>query len=97
MDLKQIFQKDIDKEMRRQKVPRTLLRSGRDLAIYKRFGWTDGESSKNLTLEEENDDYRKKIKCLINNSDVYQRLESISNKYHQWVDGISNFDFPKKN
>jgi hypothetical protein len=90
------WSKDIDKEMRRQKVPRTLLRSGRDLAIYKRFGWTDGESSKNLTLKEENDDYRQKIKCLIDDKDIYQRLENISDKYHQWINDIPKFVFLNK-
>ena len=90
------WSKDIDKEMRRQKVPRALLRSGRNLAIYKRFGWIDNESNENLTLKEENDDYRKKIKHLINDRDVYQRLENISDKYHQWIDDIPNFIFINK-
>jgi len=90
------WSKDIDKEMKRQKVPRTLLRSGRDLAIYKRFGWADDRSNKNLTLDEEGNDYRKKMKCLINNSDVYQRLEGVSNKYHQWIDSIPHFIFINK-
>ena len=90
------WSKDIDKEMRRQKVPRALLRSGRNLAIYKRFGWIDNESNENLTLKEESDDYRHKIKCLINDRDVYQRLENISDKYHQWINGIPNFIFKNK-
>jgi hypothetical protein len=90
------WSKDIDKEMRRQKVPRTLLRSGRDLAIYKRFGWIDDKSNKYSTLKEENDDYRQKIKCLINDRDVYQRLENISDKYHQWINDIPDFIFINK-
>ena len=87
------WSKDIDKEMKRQKVPRKLLRAGRNLDIYKRFGWSNNENNKNLTLAEENDNYRKKMKILIDNNDSYMRLEKISNKYHKWIDNISNFTF----
>jgi hypothetical protein len=87
------WSKGIDKEMKRQKVPRKLLRAGRNLDIYKRFGWSDNKNNKNLTLVEENDNYREKMKILIGNDDVYMRLEKISNNYHKWVDNISNFTF----
>jgi len=85
--------RDIDKEMKRQKVPRKLLRAGRNLKVYKRFGWSDNENSKNLTLSEENDNYRDKMKVLIDNDDVYMRLEMISNNYHKWVDNITKFSY----
>ena len=90
------WSKDIDKEMKRQKVPRELLRSGRKLNVYKRFGWEDNKNSKKLTLKEESIDYRKKMKSLINDEEVYQRLESVSDKYYQWIDSVPDFIFLNK-
>jgi len=87
------WSKDIDKEMKRQKVPRSLLRAGRNLDIYKRYGWSDDEKIKNLTLIQENDNYREKMKILIDNNDIYIRLERVSKNYHKWIDNISNFTF----
>ena len=87
------WSKDIDKEMKRQKVPRELLRAGRNLDIYKRFGWSDNENNKNLTLVQENENYREEMKILIDNNDIYMRLEKVSNNYYKWINNISNFTF----
>ena len=91
-----VWSEDIDKEMIRQKVPRKLLGAGRNLEIYKRFGWTDELSKKNITLVEENEKYRMKMKVLIDDDDLYERLENISDGYKDWIDSISNFTFPTK-
>ena len=82
------WSKAIEREMKRQKVPRELMRSGRKTAVYERFGWSD--DIKDRTLHEENKNYRKKIKKIIANENAYKRLEELSNKYHNWIESNQN-------
>jgi len=76
--------KSINKEMKRQKVPRKLLRAGRNLAVYRRFGWSDNETGNVMTLKDEDADYREQIRGLINNDELYTRLEKLSDSYKEW-------------
>ena len=36
------------------------------------------------------------MKSLINDEEVYQRLESVSDKYYQWIDSVPDFIFLNK-
>ncbi|QWD70704.1 hypothetical protein [Polynucleobacter sp. UB-Siik-W21] len=72
-------------EMKRQSVPRKLLTSGRNLKIYKRFGWIDSAAQCG-TLEVERDMYKNKIKELIDDDNLYRRLMLLSSTYNSWVE-----------
>lgn len=89
----QPWTKSIDAEMRRQKVPRKLLRMGRKLPVYKRFGWGDDDLRDDMTLEEENQAYRHKIAGLIGNPRAYQRLEKLSDEYREWTNSRTKYIF----
>lgn len=76
--------KALIREMKRQSVPRKLLTSGRNLKIYRRFGWNDSAAQCG-TLEGERDMYKNKIKELIDDDNLYGRLMLLSSKYNSWV------------
>lgn len=76
----------LDKEMKCQNVPRKLLRDGKNLRVYKRFGWSDNDKSKRIqTIEEENEVYRSEIRGLVKNEKLYMRLEKLSDRYQEWL------------
>jgi hypothetical protein len=78
------WSKEVEREMKKQQVPRKLLSAGRKTNVYERFGWSEDKKSK--TLEEENINYRNKIRKIICNDDAYFRLEKLSDRYHKWVE-----------
>jgi hypothetical protein len=86
----------IDSEMKRQKVPRKLLRLGKKMAVYRRFGWADDDVNSDMTLDAENTSYREKMANLINNREAYLRLEKLSDEYHRWIGSIPNFVYINK-
>jgi hypothetical protein len=75
---------DLKAEMKRQHIPRNLLTDGRNLAIYKRFGWSDS-ASKSKNLKDERELYMSNIRGLLNNEGLFNRLMVISQRYSEWV------------
>ncbi len=71
--------KNVRKEMKRQKVPRTMLADGPSLDIYSRCGWTP---SKFYSEEEELNARREIVKKNVS-TDALALLDSICNKYEK--------------
>ena len=89
------WSKSLDREMKRQKVPRKLLRAGRDLPIYRRFSWSEGDGRAS-TLQEEDMAYRAEIRALFGEPTLFSRLQKLSDRYYSWVESFgSNFVFGK--
>jgi len=81
------WSKSLKKEMKKQKVPRKLISAGKNLAIYRRF---DGNTGANnfMTLDEEKYNKRLETRNLINNNNLYSRLELLSDEYYKWINKL---------
>ena len=79
MDLESPIDRKVEKEMKRQKVPRQLLGDGPDLKIYKRCGW---EPPKYFSEERELK-ARRELVAMNVNKNALDILDSLSLKYEQ--------------
>jgi hypothetical protein len=78
------WSKSLKKEMKKQKVPRKLISAGKNLAIYRRFNGNTG-ANKSINLDEEKSNKRLETRKLINNDNLYSRLELLSDEYYKWI------------
>ena len=67
--------------MKKQKVPRKLLSKGLKLPIYKKYGAKDLKVS---SLAEERSAIISQTKSLFEDSNQFQRLMGVSEKYQTW-------------
>ena len=81
---------NLNKELKKQKVPRKFLHDGYKRNIYKRFG-NKPKKSKFTSFEEADKNYKFSVKSEFLSSnkqdmDTFNRLENLSNNYRKWID-----------
>lgn len=81
---------NLNKELKKQKVPRKFLHDGYKRNIYKRFG-NKPKKSDFTSFEEADKNYKFSVKSEFLSSnkqdmDTFNRLENLSNNYRKWID-----------
>ena len=80
--------KNLKRELKKQKVPRKFLHEGFSRSVYERYGNFDNK--RNFTsANDAEDDYKKNLFkefSLGNNDPIYKKLEDLSEQYLKWID-----------